>query len=334
MWCRIGCGAGSLLEPAINNTLIADGTVLAAASKYAPNTKVWCVTHNMFHDRRSDPDATYNTIGGGAKVYGNKFVITSVTTGNPSEVIMLDSSPVSKTKGIDSETAALFSSLPDILEELPGMQGLVYDKALRGRDVTKVYDFGLHPIVPVYDKTGKATEVVHIDQHAFKLTNGSKKTFDVFAKAGHAMIRGVAAGDDHWIPLEATKITQHPNASGPARVYTHYRIPAGSACHPAWWGATCEIRMNPTSGDGVDRGEHLRALPPDDDRYPDIYNRRQRSESVNSWIKAQLPGRRARTYGQDNQHIDLLFLGIVRNVMSALHYRDRIANAPPGNAAA
>ena len=39
-------------------------------------------------------------------------------------------------------------------------------------------------------------------------------------------------------------------------------------------------------------------------------------------------------YGQDNQHIDLLFLGIARNTMSALHYRDRIANAPPGNAAA
>ena len=48
------------MEPAINDTLIADGTVLAAASKYAPHTKVWCDTHNMFHDRRADPDATYN----------------------------------------------------------------------------------------------------------------------------------------------------------------------------------------------------------------------------------------------------------------------------------
>ena len=74
------------------------------------------------------------------------------------------------------------------------MQGLVYDKALRGRDVTKVHDFGLHPIVPVYDKTGKATEVVHIAEHSFKLANGTKKAFDVFAKAGHAMIRGVAGG--------------------------------------------------------------------------------------------------------------------------------------------
>ena len=142
------------------------------------------------------------------------------------------------------------------------------------------------------------------------------------------------AGDDHWIPLRATKLTQHPNTTGPARVYTHYKIPLASACQPSWWGATCGIRMNLTNGDGVDRGEHLRSLAPDDDRYPEIYNRRQRSESVNSWIKAQLPGRRARTCGQDNQHIDLLFLGIVRNVMSVLHYRDRIANAPPGDVAA
>ena len=148
------------------------------------------------------------------------------------------------------------------------------------------------------------------------------------------MIRSVAAGEQHWVPLQASKISHHPNKSGPPRVYTRYQIPAGSACHPSWWSATCGIRMNPTNGDGVDRGEHLRALAPDGDRYPGIYNRRQMSESLNSWIKAQLPGRRARTYGQDSQHIDLLFLGIARNTMSALHHRDRTANAPPGAAAA
>ena len=37
--------------------------------------------------------------------------------------------------------------------------------------------------MPVYDKTGKATEVVHIDEVKFELTNGAKKTFDVRAKA-------------------------------------------------------------------------------------------------------------------------------------------------------
>ena len=92
--------------------------------------------------------------------------------------------------------------------------------------------------------------------------------------------------------------------------------------------------MNPTGTSGVNRGEHLRALPPDDERYPEMYNRRQMSESLNSWIKAQLPGRRARTYGQDNQHIDLLFIGLSRNTQSELHYRDRNSQAPPGTAAA
>lgn len=332
--CGIGCGTGTLLEPAINDTIISDGTVLAATSKYTPGMKAWCETHQVFHDRRADPDATYNTTGGGDKVYGNKFVVTSATTGNPNEIFILDIVPVSKTKGTDSEIASLFTSLPTILDQLPGMQGLVYDKALRGRDVTKVHDLGLHPIVPVYDKSGKTTEVVHIDQQNFKLTDGTKKAIDVFAKGGHAMIRGLAAGDDHWIQLHATKITHHPNADGTPRVYTHYRIPTGSPCQPSWWGATCEIRMNPTGTDGVDRGEHLRALAPADDRYPDIYNRRQMAESLNSWIKARLPGRRARSYGQDNQHLDLLFMGIARNTMSALHHRDRNAQAPPGITAA
>ena len=106
------------------------------------------------------------------------------------------------------------------------------------------------------------------------------------------------------------------------------------ACHPSWWGATCEIRMNPTGTGGVDRGEHLRALPPDDDRYPDNYNRRQRAESMNSWIKSKLPGRRARTYGQDNQYIDLIVIALARNTLSETHYRDCNAQAPPGTAAA
>jgi hypothetical protein len=155
-----------------------------------------------------------------------------------------------------------------------------------------------------------------------------------FAIGGHAMIRGVAAGDEHWVQLESIKITHHPNGDGTRRVYTHYRIPSGSACQPSWWGATCRIRMNPTTSGGVDRGEHLRALPPDDVRYPDIYNRRQTAESLNSWLKAQLPGRRARTYGQDNQHIDLLFLAVARNTLSETHHRDRTGLAPPGTTAA
>jgi hypothetical protein len=58
------------------------------------------------------------------------------------------------------------------------------------------------------------------------------------------------------------------------------------------------------------------------------------AESLNSWVKARLPGRRARCYGQDNQHVDLLFMGIARNTLSALHHRDRNAQAPPGSTAA
>ncbi len=63
-------------------------------------------------------------------------------------------------------------------------------------------------------------------------------------------------------------------------------------------------------------GEHLRALPPDDERYPTIYNRRRMAESLNSWIKSKLPGRRARAYGHDNQHIDLIFIALARNTQA------------------
>ena len=65
-----------------------------------PNTTAWCETHKNFHDRRADPDATYNTVGGGTKVYGNKFVIVSATTGNPNETFILDTIAVSKPKAL------------------------------------------------------------------------------------------------------------------------------------------------------------------------------------------------------------------------------------------
>jgi hypothetical protein len=92
--------------------------------------------------------------------------------------------------------------------------------------------------------------------------------------------------------------------------------------------------MNPSDDLGVNRGEFLRALPADDTRYAEHYNRRQRAESINNWIKDQLPLHRARTYGQTNQHLDLIFLAVARNITSELHHRDRTANAPPGAAAA
>ena len=113
----------------------------------------------------------------------------------------------------------------------------------------------------------------------------------MFATGGHAMIRDIAAGDDHWIPLESTKSTQHPNR--PAAGVHALPHPRRQRLQPCMVGANCEIRMNPTSTSGVNRGEHLRALPAYDERYPDIYNRRQMAESLNSWIKAQVPGRRA-----------------------------------------
>jgi hypothetical protein len=63
-------------------------------------------------------------------------------------------------------------------------------------------------------------------------------------------------------------------------------------------------------------------------------DRRQTAESLNSWLKARLPGRRARTYGQYSQHIDLLFLAVARNTLSETHHRDRTGLAPPGTTAA
>ncbi|MSX57176.1 MAG: hypothetical protein F2772_16800, partial [Actinobacteria bacterium] len=277
--CGIGCGTGTNLEPAVNNTLLSDGTVLKAASKYTPGTQAFCDTHKMFHDRRSDPDASYNTTGGGEKVFGNKFVIVSAMTGHANEIFMLDVIPVSKTEGTDSEMAALFTSLPSIVEQLPDMQALAFDKALRGTWVTDTWNLGLQPVVSIYDKTGKSTDVIHIKQITFTLPNGKTKPIDVYATGGHAMIRGIASGDDHWIPLHSTKVTFHPNVSGRERAYTHYRVPTGSACHPSHWGATGEIRMNPTGAEGAKIGEHLRALPADDERYAAIYNRRQMTES-------------------------------------------------------
>lgn len=52
---------------------------------------------------------------------------------------------------------------------MPGMSGVVYDKALRGAMVDEVWNLGLHPIVPVYDKTAKSTETYPIGTHTLTL---------------------------------------------------------------------------------------------------------------------------------------------------------------------
>lgn len=86
--------------------------------------------------------------------------------------------------------------------------------------------------------------------------------------------------------------------------------------------------MNPSD---APRGEYLRALPPADPRYATVYGHRQRAESLNETVKYRLPNRRARSYGQDRQQVDLIFTAMVRNAEAVLHWRARTnaAHAPP-----
>lgn len=110
-------------------------------------------------------------------------------------------------------------------------------------------------------------------------------------------------------------------------MYIHLNVPDGSPCDIRRWGATVTVRANPTD---APRGEHLRALPPVDPRYAAIYGHRQRAESLNETVKYGLPNRRARSYGQARQHIDLIFTAMVRNTDALLHWRARTtAHAPP-----
>ena len=110
------------------------------------------------------------------------------------------------------------------------------------------------PLIGVYDKTGKTTEIVTLNNRSIK---GVK--VQTFAYQGAVCIQG-STGD--MIKLDPLKLEYHTNKNGTLRTYATFRIPEGSDCDTRLWGETLMQRLNADKPGGRRYGEYVRAIPP------------------------------------------------------------------------
>lgn len=323
---NLGHNTGTMLEPSRNAILFGDGVVIRPPSDFRPGDRGVDVRTGEMKPRRFDPEATFHSTGTGDRVYGNQFCHLSAFTGVSGEQITFSVRPIRKGAG-PTEAQHAIDMAKVVVDELSGFAALAWDKALRSITIDKLWDLRLQPLVGVYDKTGRSTEFVPLDEHE---VNGVRVR--AFAHRGAVCIKGLGKNP---IPLTSVKVTYHPNASGSMRVYGTFSIPHGSNCDTRLWGGTLVQRLNSRNATDVVYGEHVRAINPQSSMWKALYGNRSLAESLNARYKARLlPGQRARSYGQTRQWIDFIVTAMMWNTKATILHSRRTGRSPSALASA
>ena len=250
-------------------------------------------------------------------VWGHQFVLVGASNDDyAKESIILAVAPI--IKGDDdkgSENAVAIHEVARLKTENPGFAALLYDKALRGTMVNKIWAMGLQPIIPVYDKTKLRTNEEFI---CAKTINGIRVL--IYAIDGAFQIES----HDGYFPLKIKKLETRINKKDRThRWYGTYEISSEIPCDFRLHVQTILLR---TDKEGErELGEYIRAHNPKGEHFRALYGRRNEAESVNAMMKSHLgPNRRARSYGRQKVWIDIMFQSMLRNHEAMLHHRARI----------
>ena len=223
--------------------------------------------------RRHDPDAIWNTTGDQRRVWGTPFARLSASTGIANEQVLFAIQPVTRNR---NEAAVAIEMAAAAKKQLPGFAALTWDKAVRSRDIDRLSDLRLQPLIGVHDKTGRHTDRFPLGQH---IINGLP--VHLVAHKGAVCIPTLA-GD--LAPLEPVTLAYRPNRHHGQKVYGRFQVPEGTDCDTRLWGGIVSQRLNSYQKSDVVYGEHVRALTPRSDRWNSLYGLRSLSESMNSWL--------------------------------------------------
>ena len=222
-------------------------------------------------------------------------------------------------KGYGGEAGLSLSALIELTGRAPGVKGVCYDGAFRGKHADEAMKAGPVVLSPVHEGL-KSVPVFITD-----CTCGDKH--HVWASEGVLHERTVLdTGETSLVPLSRLRLSARRSGTGPARWYQEFATLCGTLHRD---------RVDNTSDDitrGLNRAEHVRQHPPGSDTYTDCYGRREDAESVNSVLDESLYRSRMPAYLLDRQHMFMLGHVLARNSIARTLLR-RSAE-PPGQLAA
>jgi hypothetical protein len=137
-------GPGSWTRPDLARMLYADGKVVTPLFRAKPDTRILNKQTGEVRTPRFEADAGLHFEGTGETAWGLKFVLVAVRTTDRHGRIILDTDWVPSPGG---EATTALDSITRIAADAPGLQGVIYDGALRGVHHQRLLrDLGLLPI--------------------------------------------------------------------------------------------------------------------------------------------------------------------------------------------
>jgi hypothetical protein len=318
-------------HPNLDRLIYADGKVIAPLYKAKPgDTKVNKETGEI-RSVRFEADADLHFQGDGETAWGVKFVLTAVRSADVHGRIILDAGAVPEKGG---EAKAAMKSFRAVAPHAPGIQGVVYDTALRGvHHAELMKDLGWLSInrvsaAEVVKRDGKLVKrvekLVHVED---KTVNG--KTFRLFARGGAiGTVEYDHNGNQEFVELKRRRTIRRQDKNGSYRWYNE---------HVTKDGTKVNVRLDTTEEDvarKLNRSENVRQLPPSDPDFARIYKRRSDIESINRALDDSMWLGRAHSKGAKRQLMNLIGFALMVNGLAIHRHRQRQAVDPPGGVAA
>ena len=331
-------GPGSWTHPDLARMAYADGKVVTPLFRFKPDSKVVDRRTGEIRTPRFERDAGLHFEGTGETAWGTKWVLVAVRSGSIHGRIILDIDWV-PTPGGEAEIA--MKSIAALAANAPGLQGVIYDTALRGVHHQRLLRvLGLLSVTKVTAAQGvgpgrkgkrRVEKSTFVEQRAVTLDDGTTLMIDLFARAG-AIGVGVLneAGDMVFTGLRRVRTSRAADKAGTYRWYNHYRLPDDLG------GAVITVRLHGNDEDTkrrFNRTENVRPIPPSDPDFKNLYKRRNDAESINRALDDTLWLRRAHSTGHRRQHVNMLTHALGVNSLALQRHR-RSSSDPPTLAAA
>lgn len=256
----------------------------------------------------------------GTRVFGVKYILAGVRPDTQvNNRIIVDLRYDEGKKSYGGEAGLSIAALIELTGRAPGVQGVCYDGAFRGKHADEAMKAGLVVLSPVHDGL-KPVPVKVID-----CTCGDKH--EICASKGVLHERTVLdTGERSLVPLSRLRLSARRSGTGPTRWYQEFATLCGTLHRDRIDNTTDDIAR------GFNRAENVRQHPPGSDTYADCYGWREDAESVNSVLDESLYRSRMPAYLLDRQHMFMLGHVLARNSIARALLRR--SAAPPGQLAA
>lgn len=320
--------------PAPTSCLISDGTWISARFKARIDEAVDPETGEKLCSYDAEAlQYTRNADGEIVRRPGHHAVITAARGMHPGERVPMSIGLLDQPApdNPQSECTLAIDMAMRLIAKIDGEQGrvcaFIYDMAMHQGHRDRLLDQGIIPVGKIQRTKGGHYAYRSIGKQRFKLADGTVSHIKVECIDGTPSVAvHDAAGNTHYAMLKRAKThcTYHAKR---VVVWGHWKIPDEAGVPQRLKNAVALISHNSTEDEiknGYRRTRALSVLPETDPAGEKLLGLRQDIESLNSDLKARLPGSRAGTIGRKPLLFELAGYQLFTGIKALVYYMRRL----------